>query len=269
MCANRENIDKFFVNHKKWLEQWHIKYHPNHIWNVDECGIPDVPKEVRVLGQTGERAFQTVSGEKAVNSTFLTFISAGGLACPPLLILKGTRVQPDWREATPTGYMIRSSLTGYINQDLFAQYGERFVQFLELNGLLLKGKNNPRKNMILLDMHKTHLFNIKFMRLMHANNIEVCSFPPHCTHVLQPLDDVPFAYFKNIYNDLLLEQNYKLAAKKLGKPDLFKLLIPAFTAAMSHGPIAKGFANTGVYPWNPNAPKPNRVGPSEIFDKCE
>ena len=61
--------------------------------------------------------------------------------------------------------------------------------------------------MVLLDLHKSHLFNYDFMQLMKKNNIEVCGFPASCTHMLQPLDDVPFGNFKRVYQRELLDMN--------------------------------------------------------------
>ena len=72
--------------------------------------------------------------------------------------------------------------------------GEQFVCFITKK--ILTG---DWKVLILLDMHKCHLFNLGFMEFITAHNVEVCCFPPHCTHVLQPLDDVPFALFKVEY----------------------------------------------------------------------
>ena len=67
--------------------------------------------------------------------------------------------------------------------------------------------NDNKKVLLLLDMCKVHLFNLEFMEYINAHNVEVCSFPPHCTHVLQPLDDIPFAHFKNEYQKELLIMN--------------------------------------------------------------
>ena len=44
-----------------------------------------------------------------------------------------------------------------------------------------------------MDLHKSHLFNYDFMKMMKDNNVEVCGFPAHCIHLLQPLHDIPFA----------------------------------------------------------------------------
>ena len=267
MAANPVQISKWFSQLKGWYNLWGATYSPNNIWNVDECGIPDVPKEVEVLGETGKRAFQTVSGEKATNTTFLTFVSAGGLITNPMLIIKAARVQQQWRDFLPPGWMLRANESGYIEQELFAQFGQTLIDFLSAKGLLFP-PGSTRRNILLLDQHKSHLFNLTFMRLMQANNVEVCSFPPHCTHLLQPLDDLPFASFKNFYNQALLELNYRLGGKKMSREQFFSILIPSYQAAMTPVAVQKGFANCGIYPLNPAADKLQKE-PSAIYDKCE
>ena len=61
--ANPAQILKFFNEYRKWLDTWGLDYTPNRIWNVDECGVGDVPQPTAVVGITGERTFQTVSGK--------------------------------------------------------------------------------------------------------------------------------------------------------------------------------------------------------------
>ena len=94
---------------------------------------------------------------------------------------------PDWREATPSGYVIRASKTGYIQSKLFAEYGEKFIQFLKEKKLDKNGKH-----LLLLDSHSSYSFNLHFMQYMKAHDVEVLCFPPHCTHLMQLLDNVPF-----------------------------------------------------------------------------
>ena len=143
----------------------------------------------------------------------LTFVSAGGLSLNPMLIFKASKIKTEWREAAPSGYMLRPSATGYINAKLFYEYREYFIKFLRESHILTASK----KVLLLLNMHKSHLFNLDFMEYMKAYNVEVCSFPPHCTHVLQPLDDVPFAGFKNEYQRELLIMNRQLCGNSMNK----------------------------------------------------
>ena len=130
-CANPTQIAKFFNEYESWLQQWNIQYQPYAIWNVDESGLPDIPKKRMVIGVKGEPASQTVSGEQPENTTILTFVSAGGLAMPPMVIFKASRILPEYREAAPSGYVLRRNPTGYISAQLFAEYGELFAKFLK------------------------------------------------------------------------------------------------------------------------------------------
>ena len=59
---------------------------PDQIWSGDETGVQNVPKEVKVLGVKHIRTFQQVSSEQGETSTILSFVSAGGKVCPPLVI---------------------------------------------------------------------------------------------------------------------------------------------------------------------------------------
>ena len=149
---------------------------------VDETGISDVPKERRVIGVVGEHAFQTVADEKGTTTTLASFISAGGLHVPPMIIFKAGRVKDVWREAAPSGYFVHCSESGFINVDLFAEYGDKFINFLKDRHLF----SPDEKHLLLLDLHSSHLFYLKLKRLMNEHKIMVCAFPPHCTQSNNP-----------------------------------------------------------------------------------
>ena len=205
--ANPVQITKFFDLLVKWVRQWKIEFLPNNIWNIDESGVQDVPKTQKVIGIKGECAFQTVCEDKGQTSTVLTYISAGGIVVPPMVLFKAACVKDKWREAAPSGYTVKTTESGYINAEVFAEYGKEFVTFLKDRNLW----RPDQKHLVLLDLHKSHLFNVKYMRWMKEQNIEVCCFPPHCTHILQPLDDVPYAALKKRYQKELLAYNFKIA----------------------------------------------------------
>ena len=59
--------------------------------------------------------FQRVAAEKVSNTTIVTYVSAGGLATKPMVILKAAKVHTDWIDAAPSGYLMKSSASGYIN----------------------------------------------------------------------------------------------------------------------------------------------------------
>ena len=136
ISANPGSINKFFESLRKCMGDWKLEAEPNRIWNVDECGVRDVPKTQKVIGINGEQTFQTVAAEKVGNTTIVTYVSTGGMVTKPMVILKAAKVHTDWHDATPSGYFMRASASGYINGDLFLKYGEKFVSFLKEKHLL-------------------------------------------------------------------------------------------------------------------------------------
>ena len=111
---------------------------------------------------------------------------------PPFIIFKASKVKTEWREAAPSGYYLRRSESGYINADLFYNSAEKFVEFLKEKKILV----GQDRALLLLDLHRSQLFNLKILEYMKANRVEVCSFPPHYTLLMQPLDDTPFGDVK-------------------------------------------------------------------------
>ena len=112
---------------------------------------------------------------------------------PSFIIFKAAKVKTEWREAAPSGFYLRKSESGYINANLFYESAEKFVEFLKEKKILV----GEDRALLLLDLHRYHLFNLKFLEYMKANRVEVCSFPPHCTHLMQPLDEYPIWKLQN------------------------------------------------------------------------
>ena len=169
---------------------------PDQIWSGDETGVQNVPKEVKVLGLKNIRCFQQVSAKQGETSTILSFISAAGTVVPPMVLHKGVRVQDTWKLKAPGDIKIAVTPKGYITKSHFHKYGLHFVKYLKQMGLTDK-----------IDGHKSHLYNLPFYEAMRANNIEVLTIPPHTSHVLQPLDSVPFTQFKRNWESNLRKYN--------------------------------------------------------------
>ena len=154
------------------------------IWSGDKTGVQNVPKEVKVLGLKNILCFQQVSAEQGEASTILSFISTAGNVVPPMVLHKGVQVQDTWKLKAPGDIKIAATPKGYITKSRFHEYGLHFVKYLK------------QIVMTIVDGHKSHLYNLPFYEAMRANNIEVLTIPPHTSHVLQPLDSVPFTQFK-------------------------------------------------------------------------
>ena len=77
-----------------------------------------------------------------------------------------------------------------------------------------------------MDSHNSHTFNYQFLKLMNDNNIVDLTFSAHTTHVMQPLDDVPFAQVKTAWYEAMQLHVRSVCAKKLSKGEFFQKNFP-------------------------------------------
>ena len=138
-----------------------------------------------------------------------------------------------------------------------------FIKYLKKEGLANK------KNLLIVDGHKLHLYNLPFYEAMRANGIEVLTIPPHTSHVLQPLDSVPFAQFKKNWEKNLRRYNTTHSGRSLNKIDFWEVFSPSWNQAMTTKNIMAGFRSTGIYPYDPLAIPPSSMAPSEVTDYGE
>ena len=236
---------------------------PDQIWSGDETWVQNVPKEVKVLGVKHIRMFQQVSLEQGETSTILSFVSTGGKVCPLLVIHKGQRAQETWRMKAPGDILLSATTKGYIMKSCFHQYGVHFIKFLKHEGLA------NRKNLLIVNGHKSHLYNLPFYEAMWANGIEALMIPTHMSHVLQPLDSIPFAQLKKNWEKNFRRYNIAHSGRSLNKVDFWEVFSLSWNQAMTTKNIMAGFRNMGIYPYDPLLIPPSSMAPSEVTDYVE
>ena len=183
MCANPMTITNFFTQYQGVCDEYNIDS-PLYI-----LGVQDVPKEEEVIGVWGEKVNCQGPSEHGETSTILTFANACGQVMPPLVIHKGKHVNETLEYGCPPDIMLQASTKGYISKGIFYEYALKWVGWLRHN------KRLDKVNLLLLDAHKRHIYNLHFIRLM-VRNIQVLVIPAHTSHIIQPLDSTPFANFK-------------------------------------------------------------------------
>ena len=53
-------------------------------------------------------------------------------------------------------------------------------------------------DLLLLDNHQSHI-SLEVIKIAEENGLNILTFPPHCSHRLQPLDICLFGPFKAFY----------------------------------------------------------------------
>ena len=242
---NRQVVGKWFEDYKSPLESKGIIDVPSHIWNLDESGLQDTFKPKHAVGEKGMPLYQIQHSEKGETRTVVPVFNAMGVFGPLLIVFKGKRVKSEWLTNVPENVMVKCSDDGWINKGFFLEFGKKFVSWLP--------KDDKRPHVLLMDGHGSHVFNLDFINLMKANNIEVFCFPPHTTHWLQPADKAVFKTFKTEWVKEGLKFNNDTAGRKPSKVEFLQLFKKAWGKAATVEVVQGGFRGTGMFPWNPNA----------------
>ena len=162
---NRFNVAKFFdILMEVYARD---QYGPERIWNVDETGCTTVHKPAKVLATTGAKQVGAiVSAERITRVNYRdNFVNGGPVGCV------GT--------AHPSGWM---TAAGFL---------KHFVAHVR--------PSPTDKVILLLDNHVSHL-SVDVLQFAKDNGVVMVSFPPHCSHKLQPLDRSVYGPLKRYYN---------------------------------------------------------------------
>ncbi|XP_063960443.1 uncharacterized protein LOC135155423 [Lytechinus pictus] len=120
--------------------------------------------------------------------------------------------------------------------------------------------------LLLLDNHDSHLA-ISVFDYASDNGIVMLSFPPHCSHRLQPLD---LSVFGPLKSRVAQEQAIWLrnnSGKTMTIYDIPSILHDAWKDALSMRNIISGFEKAGIFPFNPDVFTDVDFAPSIVTDR--
>ena len=175
---NPLNVPRFFSNYGALMDVAGVG--PTDIWNLDETGVTTVHRGVRIVARRGaKRVGHVTSGERGSLETFVAAVSAVGNRAPPYFVFPRVRLQPRFLNGAPAGSHAGASPSGWITTELFLGYLKHFQAFVRAS------EQHPI--ILLMDNHESHC-SFPALQFCRENGIHVLSFPPHCSHRLQPLD---------------------------------------------------------------------------------
>lgn len=133
--------------------------------------------------------------------------------------------------------------SGWMNEEHFIKFAHHFVKFVK--------SSTDKPVLLLLDNHNSHL-SIEALDFFKDNGVTVLSFPPHCSHKLQPLDRSVYGPFKKYYNnqcDAWITNHPGKTMTIYDIPGVVKLALPLACTPIN---IQAGFRTTGISPFNRN-----------------
>ena len=110
-------------------------------------------------------------------------------------------------------------------------------------------KSNP--GLLLIDNHISHL-SIEAIDMAKENGLCLVTFPPHCSHKLQPLDIGTYGPFKRYYSSFCDSWMTSNLGKPLSIYEVAELSGHAFHKAFTIKNITSSFRSSEIYPFNPD-----------------
>jgi transposase-like protein len=223
---NRNNVELFFNNFKDIMTRFQAQSY--NIWNMDETGVVTVQKPNRVVAKRGGKQIgYTTSAERGQLVTLVCTVSATGSYIPPFFVFPRVHFKDYFIRDGPVGSAGGANPSGWINEDLFLLYLMHFVKHVKCN--------QSNRVLLLLDNHESHL-SIKAIDFAKQNGIIMLTFPPHCSHKMQPLDISVYGPLKKYINAAM---------------DSWMLSYPGTTISIYHIPaIIKDVLPTALTPSN-------------------
>ena len=173
-------------------------------------------------------------------------ISAGGFILPPMIILPGKQHLEKWFQkqiGLPRDTLFAVSDSGSSNDELSMHWIRHFNDF---SGRHQKGA----WRMLIMDGYGTHN-HTEYINYCWRNKIIPFLFPPHTTHLLQPLDVVCFQPMKH-YHSKAIHNAVRLGDLEFNKVEFLASLTQVRTSTFKMATIKSSFRKTGLIPWDPN-----------------
>lgn len=240
---NKENIQEFFNNYDKVLSE--TPFEGQSIYNMDETGFSTVPTKMgKVISEKGaKRVGVMTSQERGTMITMALAVNAAGNSLPPFFIFPSKKMQSCFMDNVSPGCVGYANGSGWMCQPEFVKYMEHFIKFTN------SSKESP--TLLLIDNHQSHL-SIDAIDLAQENGVTMLSFPPHCSHRIQPLDVSVYGPLKNYYSSACNAWMKSNVGKVLQVRHIPGIVCKTLDLAVTPHNIKSGFRDTGIWPYNPN-----------------
>ena len=175
-----------------------------------------------------------------------------------MFIFPRKRFQEHFIRDGPTGSVGTANGSGWMQEDDFHFFLEHFKNHVR--------PTKEQRALLLLDNHSSHMA-LKSIKFCRENGIILLTFPPHCTHKLQPMDRAIFGLLKKAINTACDNWMRSNAGKVMSIYDIPSITKTAFDVAITAKNISAGFAATGTWPVNTDIFGETDFLPSQVTDR--
>lgn len=239
---NKFIIKDYFDKLKTVLQELDLMDKPERIYNVDEKGCRlTLHHQQTVLAKKGAKRVHLVAPEHGENVSIVACANASGVAIPPMVLFKGQRMKPEWKDNLPHGSLALMTSKGSMNVQTFTIWLEHLAKY-KLEG----------KCLLIFDGASCHL-DPSIVDVAERHDITLLCLPSNTTHELQPMDKAVFRSFEHHWDEQVLLFWTKYKDRALTKQRFGEIFSVVWDKAMTPANIKSGFSATGIFPYNPDA----------------
>ncbi|XP_026196656.1 uncharacterized protein LOC113169825 [Anabas testudineus] len=254
---NKHNVDQFFDNLEEVMGRH--QFEPQSIWNMDETGVTTVHKPNKVVARKGYKQVGSLtSAERGTLVTVSCAVSATGNSIPPFFIFPRVNFFDHFLISAPTGSAGGANPSGWMKEEHFVDFLKHFVVHTKCS--------KDRPCLLLLDNHSSHL-SVDGLNYAKESGIVMLSFPPHCSHRLQPLDVAVFGPLKKHINTASSAWMFNNPGKTMTIHEIPRIVAAAFPLAVNMTNIQAGFQASGIYPLNREVFPQSAFAPAFVTDR--
>ena len=237
---NRKAVSEFYDIWRNILHE--KKFEAHSIFNYDETGCTTVQNVSKVLAPKGmKQVGQTVASERGTLVTAGCCVSASGRSLPPALVFPRVNYKDHFIRGAPAGTLGLANQSGWMTTELFPKVLAHIIKHV--------GCTKEKPAVLLMDNHESHL-SLEVVEMARVNGLSIVTFPPHCSHRLQPLDVSFYGPLKSYYKNAVGEWNLSNPGKRISIYDIPACFARAFNKTCTYENITSGFRKSEIFPLN-------------------
>ena len=239
--ATYEKISQWFgVFRTRFDEQ---NYELENIYNIDETGFAVRTTQLtRIIVDSTQKSSWKITLGKQEWITAIECVDAASGALPPMVIFKAQNTNSGWiPEGTPPNWRLSTSNSGWT----LNSHGFEWLRIVFEPESRVKSRGKPR--LLIMDGHASHI-TANMIALCMENNIDLLILPPHCSHLLQPLDVGVFGLMKK-YHTYETDRLLQAGINRFQRFEWVTLYQLIRTKAISAENIRSGWRGAGLVPF--------------------
>lgn len=242
LCVRKEAVDQFFHLLSTVMDTHMLRDKPHQIFNCSETGF-QLGRKRMALSKPANMGFKPAVGLRDHISVLACF-NAAGEDIPPFIIY--SKAYPGgvcYKTHGPSNAIYGWSESGCINSELFKKW------FLK-HFLLHAPKERPL--LLIFDGHKSPV-NLEVVEAARKEAVILLCLPPHCSHILQPLDAGFFILLKQRFATLIGDNSANITHFAVSKKEFSGVFKGTYRAAKEEEgvrTVKEGFRKCGIYPLN-------------------